>query len=70
MSPDRITFAEDGTLDEICGSRGAHLESLGEDMWFLSFIHEDGTETAMWFCSPDLHLQKPEKRAAMKGESK
>lgn len=50
---DRRSF-ENGKLDEIVSTRGAHLEHLGSGRWFLSFQHEDGTETALWFTSRDL----------------
>lgn len=54
---DRITFDEDGTLDEVCSTRGAHLENMGGGHWFLIFQHKDGTETAIWFDSKN--LRKP-----------
>lgn len=55
-SNDRVTF-EAGRLDEVCGSRGAHLEHMDGDRWFLLIGHDDGTETAIWFSSRD--LKKP-----------
>ncbi|MHA6684515.1 hypothetical protein [Mesorhizobium sp. A556] len=58
---DRIEF--DGSrLDEIVAARGAHLEHMGRDRWFLAFYHEDGTETAIWFTSKDLKKPPLEKR--------
>lgn len=56
MSDDRVTF-EEGRLDEVVSSRGAHLEHMDGNQWFLIFYHEDGTETAFWFSSKD--LKKP-----------
>jgi hypothetical protein len=53
---DRVTF-EDGHLDEVVSSRGAHLERMSGNRWFLIFYHEDGTETAIWFDSKN--LRKP-----------
>ena len=53
---DRVDFT-DGKLDEIVSSRGAHLERLGKNRWFLIFYHADGSETALWFSSRD--LRKP-----------
>lgn len=50
---DRREFV-DGKLDEIVSTRGAHLERLSTCDWFLSFQHEDGTETAIWFTSHSL----------------
>lgn len=51
---DRVTFNDDGTLDEVCGSRYAHLEHMHGNSWFLLVGHDDGTETAIWFKSKDL----------------
>lgn len=56
-SGDRITFDKKGELDEVCGSRFAHLERMGGNNWFLLIGHDDGTETAIWFKSKD--LKKP-----------
>jgi hypothetical protein len=56
MAHDRVEFVKD-KLDEIYGSRGAHLEYMGDNQWFLLFTHEDGTQTALWFKSRD--LRKP-----------
>jgi hypothetical protein len=55
-SLDRVTFV-DGKLDEVVGSRGAHLECMGGKRWFLLIEHDDGTESAFWFSSKD--LKKP-----------
>lgn len=63
---DRIDFTENGLLDEIVASRGAHLECMGGSRWFLSFQHEDGTETALWFTSRDLLKPFWEKREPRK----
>ena len=49
----RVTYDDKGRLDEIVCSRGAHLERMSKNHWFLSFCHEDGTETAIWFKSKD-----------------
>lgn len=61
---DRVDF-EDGELDEIVSTRGAHLESLGNDQWFLCFEHADGTSTALWFTSRDLVKPMWETRPAI-----
>lgn len=53
---DRVDFV-DGRLDEIVSARGAHLEHMDKNRWFLIFYHADGTETAIWFSSKD--LKKP-----------
>lgn len=50
---DRRDFIN-GKLNEIVSTKGAHLEYMGESQWFLSFQHEDGTETAIWFTSRNL----------------
>jgi hypothetical protein len=60
---DRVSFTENGTLDEIVASRGAHLERVGKSEWFLTFGHGDGSETALWFTSKDLVRPNLEKRA-------
>lgn len=60
-SNDRVTF-EGMHLDEICGSRGAHLECMGGNRWFLLIGHDDGTETAIWFSSKDLRKPFYERR--------
>lgn len=59
---DRVTFTEKGRLDEVVASRGAHLEHMGGNSWFLSLLHADGTETAIWFDSKDLKKPFWEKR--------
>lgn len=51
---DRVEFTEDGMLDEIVSTGGAHLERIDTNRWFLLFSHADGTETALWFSSSDL----------------
>ena len=61
---DRREFVK-GKLDEIVSTRGAHLEYMGDSRWFLSFLHEDGTETALWFSSRDLRNPSWEIRAAV-----
>lgn len=71
MSPDRVTFTDKGTLDEIVSSCGAHLERIGPNRWFLLMCHGDGTDTALWFTSRDLVKPFWETRPApAKGESK
>lgn len=60
---DRVDF-ENGTLDEIVSTKGAHLESMGGNDWFLAFYHEDGTSTALWFSSKDLRKPHWETRPA------
>lgn len=58
---DRVDFQND-ELDEVVAGRGAHLERIGKDRWFLIFYHTDGTETALWFSSKDLKRPFLEKR--------
>jgi len=53
---DRVDFV-DGRLDEVVASKGAHLERMDDNRWFILFEHEDGSETAIWFSSKD--LEKP-----------
>lgn len=60
-SNDRVTF-DGGMLDEVYGSRGAHLEHLDGNRWFLLIAHDDGTETAIWFSSRDLRKPFYERR--------
>ena len=60
-SNDRVTF-EGGRLDEVFGSRHAHLEHTFGDRWFLLIGHDDGTETAIWFSSRDLRKPFMERR--------
>lgn len=52
--PDRVTFTPKGRLDEVCCTKGAHLEHMGGGRWYLSFEHADGTSSAFWFGSKDL----------------
>lgn len=62
MIEDRVTYTEAGDLDEIVGSRFAHLERISNKRWFLTIGHADGTETAIWFTSknlPDLIEKRP-----------
>lgn len=54
MSDERVAFNDDGTLDEVYAARGAHLEHMGGNNWFLIFYNQDGTEAAFWFKSKDL----------------
>ncbi|MBM7049692.1 hypothetical protein [Rhizobium lusitanum] len=65
---DRREFI-DGKLDEIVSTKGAHLEHMGNSRWFLSFQHEDGTETAIWFTSRDLMKPAFEIRASVNRSS-
>lgn len=60
-SADRVTF-EEGRLDEVFGSRHAHLECMGKNRWFLLIGHDDGSETAIWFSSKDLRRPFCERR--------
>ena len=46
---DHREYTEDGQLDEIVGSGGAHLERLSKKGWFLAITHADGSESAVWF---------------------
>ncbi len=52
MAPDRVDFTEDGKLDEIVSTKGAHLECMGGANWFLEFHHEYGAL---------VHLPQPSK---------
>ncbi len=61
---DRREFVN-GKLDEIVSTKGAHLEHMGDSRWFLSFQHDDGTETALWFSSRNLRNPFWEIRAAV-----
>jgi hypothetical protein len=61
--PSRVQFNDDGTLDEVCSTRGAHLEHMDGNRWFLSFQHGDGTSSAFWFSSKDLKKPFWEKRS-------
>lgn len=54
---DRVDFDDHGELDEIVSASGAHLERMDKNRWFLEFMHEDGTSTAIWFSSKDLRQQ-------------
>ncbi|MDR7032448.1 hypothetical protein [Mesorhizobium sp. BE184] len=63
MTQDRVEW-KNGRLDEIVSTRGAHLEHMDGNKWFLSFQHEDGTETALWFSSKDLWKPFHETRPA------
>lgn len=63
---DRVDFTENGMLDEIVSTKGAHLECLGGPNWFLEFQHQDGTSTALWFtsrslCKPFFEKREPKK---------
>jgi len=64
--PNRVQFNENGTLDEVCSTRGAHLEHMHGSHWFLSFQHPDGTSSAFWFTSKDLKRPFWETREASK----
>ena len=45
---DRVTFYEDGSLDEIVAG-DAHLEHMDKNRWFLLMTREDGSQVAVWF---------------------
>ena len=45
----RVTYNDDGTLDEIVTDAGVHLEDLGGNRWFLGAARSDGTEIRVWF---------------------
>jgi hypothetical protein len=68
-SGDRVTFDEKGELDEVVGTGFAHLERMGRNHWFLLIGHKDGTETAIWFDSPNLKKPFWEERPARKEPS-
>ena len=68
---DRVDFKDDGTLDEVFASGGAHLERTSKNRWFLIFYHEDGTSSAFWFKSKELtkpFWEKRPKRGEFHGE--
>ena len=46
---DRRGYSDDGSLDEIVASGGAHLERLGKKDWFLVMVNSDRSSTAIWF---------------------
>lgn len=48
MSGNRVTFYQDGTLDEVVTDAGAHLENLDKNRWFLSMKRSDGTDFCIW----------------------
>lgn len=62
---ERMDF-EDGKLDEIVVSGGAHLESMGGDDWFLEFFKVDGSSIAIWFRSKSLTKPHMEIRQSTK----
>lgn len=61
---DRVIYDEDGRLDEIVGSGGAHLECLGYNNWWLKIYHGDGSSTALWWSSEDCPVDIDEERPA------
>jgi uncharacterized protein YodC (DUF2158 family) len=46
---ERMTYGDDGTLDEVVVTGGANLEHLDENRWFLSMLRADGSEFCLWF---------------------
>lgn len=46
---ERVTYADDGKLDEVVVEGGAHLEHLDGNRWFLSMRRADGSEFCLWF---------------------
>lgn len=67
MTEDRVTWVKNSSyemkrLDEIVATKGAHLESLGGDRWFISFVHGDGSVTKIWFRSRSLNKPLIEER--------
>lgn len=65
-SPNRVQFNDDGSLDEVYSTKGAHLEHMDGNRWFLSFEHKDGSSSAFWFTSKDLKRPFWEKREPSK----
>ncbi len=61
---DRVSYDDKNRLDEIVGTRGAHLERIGKKEWFLSISHADGSETALWFTSKSLPILIEERRVS------
>lgn len=59
---DRVTFDDSGELDEVVSTKGAHLERIGTNRWFLIFDHADGSQSAFWFTSRSLCKEKGENR--------
>lgn len=58
---------DNGTLEEIASSKGAHLENLGDGRWYLAFQHGDGSETVVRFTSRDLRTPTIEQREPRQG---
>lgn len=46
---ERMTYGDDGTLDEVVVTGGAHLEHLDDNRWFLSMLRADGSEFCLLF---------------------
>jgi len=44
----RVTYDDNGNLDEVVTDGGAHLEGLDDDTLFLSCVRADGSEVALW----------------------
>lgn len=65
---ERVTWEEDGSLDEIVGTKGVHLEYLGGKRWYLSVGHEDGSQSVFWFKSNTLKRPFWEKREPPKAK--
>ena len=45
----RVTYDDNGKLDEVVTDAGCHLEHLGGNRWFLNCIRSDGSSFAVWF---------------------
>lgn len=44
----RVSFDDNGKLDEVVTDGGCHLERMSRDRLFLSCIRADGSEFAVW----------------------
>lgn len=45
----RVTYADNGGLDEVATDAWAHLERLSKDTWFISMGRSDGSSFCIWF---------------------
>lgn len=54
---DRREYSDDGSLDEIVASGGAHLERMDKKDWFLVMFNADGSSTAIWFHGKIINLE-------------
>ncbi len=62
----RITYDDNGKLDEVVTDAGCHLEHLGGKSWFLNCLRSDGSSFAIWFTGT---ITMTEERCARNKES-